>query len=255
MSKYTTELRFICETYADLSASIGGKKVDEIIQLSLPRIFDFNFPIFDEKYREVLETKILKHYYTREIAFETVGLWKLKLNTMLNEIMPYYNKLYESETFKFNPLYDVDVTREHTRDVNGTESDNGSVVEDTQAISNGESSVNTSSTNGHKDLFSETPQGALSNVENGEYLTSARIITDTGNINSTETTKDETSGNRNTKTNNSKNIINTEDYVETVKGKQGAGSYTDMLVKYRDSLINIDMMIINDLSELFFNLW
>ena len=255
MSKYTTELRFICETCADLSASNGGKKVDEIIQLSLPRIFDFSFPIFDEKYREVLETKILKHYYTREIAFETVGLWKLKLNTMLNEIMPYYNKLYESETFKFNPLFDVDVTREHTRDVNGTESDNGSVVEDTQAISNGESSVNTSSTNNHKDLFSETPQGALSNVENGEYLTSARIITETGNVNSTGTTKDETSGNRNTKTNNSKNIINTEDYVETVKGKQGAGSYTDMLVKYRDSLINIDMMIINDLSELFFNLW
>lgn len=255
MSKYTTEVRFICETCADLSASTGGKKVDEIIQLSLPKIFDFNFPIFDENYREVLETKILKHYYTREIAFETVGLWKLKLNTMLNEIMPYYNKLYESETFKFNPLYDVNVTREHTRDVNGTESDNGSVIEDTQAISNGESSVNTSSTNNHKDLFSETPQGPLSNVENGEYLTSARIITDTGNVNSTGTTKDETSGNRNTKTNNSKNIINTEDYVETVKGKQGAGSYTDMLVKYRDSLINIDMMIINELSDLFFNLW
>ena len=50
------------------------------------------------------------HYYTREIGFETVGLWKLKLQTKLNEIMPYYNKLYETELLKYNPLYDVDMT-------------------------------------------------------------------------------------------------------------------------------------------------
>ena len=54
------------------------------------------FPIFDENYRSVLETKILRHYYTREIGFETVGLWKHYLKTKLNEIMPKYNKLYEA---------------------------------------------------------------------------------------------------------------------------------------------------------------
>ena len=107
MSKYTTQVRFICENYAGLTESVGYGKVDEIIASARKKVFDFPYPIFDETYRNVLETKILKHFYTREIGAETVGLWKLWLNTKMNEIMPYYNKLYKSELLDFNPLYDV----------------------------------------------------------------------------------------------------------------------------------------------------
>ena len=95
MSKYTTELRFICESKAGLSDSVGFNQIDDVISKSWNKIFD-NFPIFDESYRSVLCSKILKHYYTREISAETVGLWQLWLNTRMGEIMPYYNKLYES---------------------------------------------------------------------------------------------------------------------------------------------------------------
>lgn len=49
----------------------------------------------------------------REIGTETYGLWHLYLDTTLNEIMPYYNKLYETELLKFNPLYDIDLKRTH----------------------------------------------------------------------------------------------------------------------------------------------
>ena len=49
----------------------------------------------------------------REIGFETVGLFKLFLNERMAEIMPYYNKLYESETFEFDPLKNVDVWNKH----------------------------------------------------------------------------------------------------------------------------------------------
>ena len=110
MSKYTTEVRFICETEAGLTDSVGFDDVDSVIEAALPHIFSFDFPIFDEDYRSVIETKILRHYYTREIGMETYGLWKLRLQTKLNEIMPFYNKLYESELLKYNPLYDVDMT-------------------------------------------------------------------------------------------------------------------------------------------------
>lgn len=110
MSKYTTEVRFICETYAGYEESQDYNNVDTVIGNSREKIFDFNFPIFDETYRSVLESKILKHYYTREIGFETVALWKLWLNRRMNEIMPYYNKLYNSELLEFNPFYDVDFT-------------------------------------------------------------------------------------------------------------------------------------------------
>ena len=94
MSKYTTEVRYICETAAGYDESKGFDDIDEIIEAAVPNIFNFNFPIFDPTYKNVICSKILMHYYTREIGLETVGLWKLKLRTKLNEIMPYYNKLY-----------------------------------------------------------------------------------------------------------------------------------------------------------------
>lgn len=109
MSKYTTELRFVCEMAANRTEQGGYDDIDEIIELAAPKIFN-NYPIFDENYRPVLEKKILMHYYTREISEEVVGLWKLRLASRMNEIMPYFNKLYDSELLKFNPLYDVDYT-------------------------------------------------------------------------------------------------------------------------------------------------
>ena len=114
MSKYTTEVRFICEQVAGYTESQGYSKTNEVIQAAIPKVFDFDFPIFDSDYRNVLCTKILRHYYTREICEETVGLWKFRLETRLNEIMPYYNKLYKSELIDFNPLYDTELTTENS---------------------------------------------------------------------------------------------------------------------------------------------
>lgn len=113
MSNYTTELRFICESIAKVPKSKGYRDIREIIEKSRKEIFCFYYPIFDENYRRALETKIIRHYYTREICEETVGLWLLRLEDKMNEIMPYYNKLYESELLKFNPFYDIDYTLTH----------------------------------------------------------------------------------------------------------------------------------------------
>ena len=110
MSKYTTELRYICEQFAGLDESVGYNDIDEVIEGSRDKIFDFPYPIFDNEYKPGLEKKIIEHYYTREISEETVGLWKLRLRAKMNEIMPYYNKLYESELLEFNPLYTHDIT-------------------------------------------------------------------------------------------------------------------------------------------------
>ena len=43
MSKYTTEVRFICETYAGLSESSGYSNVDDILTKAAPKVFDFDF--------------------------------------------------------------------------------------------------------------------------------------------------------------------------------------------------------------------
>ena len=62
MSKYTTEVRNICEYFSGLGESVGYYKANEVIDKSVDKIFNFEYPIFDEKYRKVLEKKILKHY-------------------------------------------------------------------------------------------------------------------------------------------------------------------------------------------------
>ncbi len=275
MSRYTTEVRYICETSSGLLESVGYSKVDEVIQKSLPVIFDFDFPIFDEKYRGILESKILKHYYTREIAFETVGLWKLKLATKLNEIMVYYNQLYKSELLEFNPLYDVDITRQHISDSDGTRgttsSDNSKYDSnrDTNVTGRNSSDIDSSVTgntnSNRKDMYSDTPQGTITDLESGKYLTNARINNDVENNSSktsgttTDSIDTDTSENINTSKNQTRNedvkFSNLETYIETVKGKQGSGDYSEMLKKFRTTFLNIDTMIIEELSDLFFNLW
>lgn len=251
MSKYTTQVRFICENYAGVSESVGYDKVDEIIASARKKVFDFSYPIFDETYRSVLETKILKHFYTREIGAETVGLWKLWLNTKMNEIMPYYNKLYKSELLDFNPLYDVDLTREHKITKEGTKKDTGETAENT--TSNANSNHTASTTNSNSNYYADTPQGGVSNLENLSYLSNATLdrgtaeTSNTGvnnaNINSTSTSLLDSV------------ISDTEDYLESVKGKNGGATYSKMLEEYRATFLNIDMQVINELNDLFMNLW
>lgn len=271
MSVYTTQVRFICEAEAGLKKSVGYNDVNTVIQNAVPKIFNFSWPIFDESYRNVLETKILKHYYTREIGLETYGLWKLKLDTKLNEIMPYYNQLYKSALLEFNPLYDVDITRNHTGKKTGTEALKGNVDINGQVLVDNHGNVNTTddttvantTTSENIDKFSATPQGAIDNLRNEKYLTNARMVNDTNTSNGTTTGKTDTSTdsttdtttNTTTTTNNSTTINNTEDYLETVKGKQGTQSYASLIMEFRETFLNIDMMVIEDLGELFMNIW
>lgn len=263
MSKYTTEVRNICEYFSGLGESVGYYKANEVINKSVDKIFNFDYPIFDESYRKVLEKKILKHYYTREIGFETMGVWLLKLDTKLNEIMPYYNKMYESELIEFNPLYDVNVTRSHK----GSEKDTKESVESgaTDSTHNNINNVNqnnvtdNSSSGSSSDLYSDTPQGAITGLENGNYLTNARKISDTETKHSenhydsmSNTSSKDKINRRNV---NNETVNSTDEYLETVVGKQGTGSMSQMLIKYRETFINIDMMIIEELSDLFMMLW
>lgn len=110
MSKFTTEVRYICESLSD-ETQFGFNNVNTIIQKSRRKIFDFDYPCFDNNYKSVLETKILRHYYTREICEETFGLWQLRLCDKMNLIMPYYNQLYNSELLNIEPFIDVNYER------------------------------------------------------------------------------------------------------------------------------------------------
>lgn len=289
MSRYTTEVRFICESAAGLIESSGFDDVDSIIEDAAPNVFNFDFPIWDESYRLALEKKILRHYYTREICAETVGLWKLWLSDRLNMIMPYYNKLYETTILEFNPLYDVDVTREHTGESSGTssgtESRNSAGTSNSTETATGGGTVTDSgsriSRNGNSNdwkLFSDTPQGGITGVANASiiqdssladyaYLTTAENDLHSGsetvegqgsNTRTRNTTDTNTKRIENTGTSSgttSGTVSNVDEYVERVFGKQGSKSYSNMLKEFRETIVNIDSMIIDELEDLFFKLW
>nr|DAJ25960.1 MAG TPA: Lower collar protein [Caudoviricetes sp.] len=253
MSKYTTEVRFICENSAGLSESEGANNVDSILDKCWNKIFNFDFPIFDENYRQVLCKKILKHYYTREIAHETVGRWKLALNAKLNEIMPYYNQLYKSELLEFNPFYDVDLTR--SREGSGTSNRTSNNTETNSGTSKNVSSSSSTNNTDTLNRFSDTPQNSMDTQDIADSVP----LTTVTKVNEDNTTSNESTDtltrNDNKTGSGTENINNTDKYIETVKGKQGTENYSSLLKKFRETFLNIDMMIIEDCSDCFFTLW
>lgn len=253
MSKYTTEVRFICENSAGLSESKGADNVDSILDKCWNKVFNFDFPIFDENYRQVLCRKILKHYYTREIAHETVGRWKLALNAKLNEIMPYYNQLYKSELLEFNPFYDVDLTR--SREGSGTSNKTSNNTETNSGTSKNVSSGSGTSNTDTLNRFSDTPQNSMDT----QGIADSVPLTTVTKVNEDNTTTNESTDtltrNDNKTGSGTENINNTDKYIETVKGKQGTENYSSLLKKFRETFLNIDMMIIEDCSDCFFTLW
>lgn len=283
MSKYTTEIRYICESKANSLTSKGYESIDNIIEEARGKIFDFDYPIFDEAYKPILEKKILKHYYTREIGEETYGLWKLRLSSRMNEIMPYYNKLYTTTTLEFNPLYDFDMTTtgsrnkednstEETTNTGAYETGNeytGSTT--TSGTSNNTSSgaFNNSGSGSNINKYSDTPQGAITGLDQDRYITNAskdNSTTETeGTNSSTSNTTDtsESSGTSNTNVTNTHNdtgtksstLSSTDDYLIRVTGSKSGTTYAKKIMEYRDSILNIDMLIIDNLNDLFFGLW
>lgn len=268
MAKYTTEVRSICEVAYGLENSVGQVSVNDIV--SSPKVqrsvFNFSFPIFNEEYRPVLESKILKHYYTQEIGEETVGLWKLRMDTRLNEIMPYYNKLYESELIEFDPMKNTVYRKDGGR--------NGSTADGLNSLrtfggadvtgTTGHSETETTMTSGTWDLYSDTPQGGIDGVEatagslsgNG-YLTNARKVYNDGKPDNTET---DTTGSATTtygKTdtyNQSGTGTSTEAWFENFSGLNGMTG-SKALLELRETFLNIDMMIIEELQDLFMGVW
>lgn len=189
-----------------------------------------NYPIFDENYREVLNKKILDHYLESEIGFETPALFRHYLNSTMNEIMPYYNTLYTKQVSLLDKLEsNVNLREEY--------SGNSS----THNTSNSTSSSTGQSNS--KNLFQDTPQGALdtTDLDNQSYATNVTFDKNNTSTNITD--------------NSSNNGQGTNDYVKTIVGNNGGRYSIDLLNDIKNNLMNIDMLIINDLNTLFMQIF
>lgn len=331
-------MRTICEQKAGLQEAAGADEIDEIIGQVWDKILYTKTPIFDESYRETLFCKILKHYYMWEIGFETVGEWIYNINMDLEELLPYFNKLYQSELLAIEPLINFktvkNVSRETliTEEGHASEEKSGTINSDTtntgnstdinshnttEKISSSDSrNVINSGSDSNRNIgtvtddyndkfnasddfkrkFSDTPQGTLTGVETGTYLTEAAVenringgnkvsknisSTDVDNIvtyglkiddnvvrdnSKTDTGTDEKNSTKNDKivgktdssdtinSENSKTGNQNETAWETTSGFSGK-SQSELLLEYRDTFINIDMLLIDRLKNNFMLIW
>lgn len=189
--------------------------------------FDFqltSYPIFDENYRNTLNEKLLNHYYENEIGFETAPLFRFYLNNKLNEIMPKYNVLYNAQ----KKLLDENALFNNT---NVTESLQGSNTTETESTSN--------STNNSKNLFQDTPQGQIASTDINNQTWATNLNLTNNSISDTNTA----SGN------------GTNEYIKTIVGNTGGKYNIEVLNDIVNNFLNIDLMIINELSDLFMQIF
>ena len=199
-------------------------KISELSKNARTTIFNFDYPLSSKVTKEEFEVMILNKFMQRRIGFQTFTSWQLQLNVKLNEIMPLYNKLFDSlEGWDlFNDGEQV------TRDVT-----------DNRVIDGTSTQIGSGTTNQTSDKrYSELPQNQITDVQNGTYLTTYNYDTDTGSTtqNSSTTTKSDDTGN----------------LKETIKR-----SPSDKIKIYQEFIQNknnIYTMIFKDLDTLFYQI-
>lgn len=241
MSRYSTQLRTFIETQSYDQPTLSHK---DKIEIGRPKLFDFDYPIFDPAYKKVFETHFIRKFYMREVGFETFGLFKFQLETWLIINMPYFNKMFESELIQFDPLENSKSSNHWTK-TNDTSSTSKSNSSNT-------SSSDSTSTNDdfNRNIDSDTPDSRLQlTARDGEgVIEYASQISE--NTNNGKTTNN---GNTSESSNISADgtINETEDYIQSRSGKIGVQSYSKMLNEYRDSFLRIENKIFEEMQQLF----
>ena len=176
--------------------------------------------------KDRLATKIVDHYYMREIGYETVALFKHYAKVYMQEIMERYLPLIYSNSIEYNPLVNVDYTESFTRNINGS----------------GESESSSSNSASGLSVNSDTPQGEISkaNILAGNYASNTGASETESSITDTSSNSNQTE----------------ETYTKNVKGNSGVSATAQkMIEQFRQNIIAIDENIIKELDKLFMGLY
>lgn len=238
-------------------------RVDDILNyndgkytITLRDVVRLGYQLFDENYlciytnpveRAAFEDVIYKHFYARQIGFETIDRFLLEFNNALNLAYPLMKQKFESseayityigEAGAFNN-YSVTESESVGRAENATSSMTGA--------SSGTSSdtVNKSSTTSN--LAGAIPSTSYLNLDT--YADSASrdtsTGTDTGNI-TNSTTDNQTLNNT---------ASGTEQRNLTRVGNIGTMTAADVLSKWRAVMLNINMEYVKMLESLFLQIF
>ena len=190
--------------------------------------FDFEYDFYDKDLKPIFEMKFNDYYRFHEIGFETVERFQHNLKAKLNLIMPYYSELYRTqlEAKNINFLLNKDLKETFIRDIQGSDTSNNvsSTVAKSDSISK-ESYLD----NGNADLsLTDGLTGVSSNGSTGD----------------TQSKSDSTANNK-----------STEKTELISQGNIGITSSAELLQKWRDTIINIDKMIIEECKDLFMQIY
>lgn len=214
--------------------------------------------------REELNQKLLNHYKYREIGFETVGRFIDELEIAMCEIMPHYNQLLLTLDQDYNMQYNVDYkkTFDTTRNSEGESNSTNNSSSEGSATSSNSTESNSSLSNTSRDLKADTPQSTNDfqvGIDDVDYASEAGWNKGEGtssNSSNDESNSSSSSSGTSTSTGNDKRT-DTEIAVETTKGNFGVVSAQDLIKKYRELIINVEQMIIQDarIQELFMQVY
>ena len=199
------------------------------------KLFDFEYDFYEESKKEQFEQKFIDYFYMREIEHATAEEFKHELRTKLNLIAPYYKQLYETELKSKNIefLLNKDLKETFIREVESDTEINSNFSNE----STGKTKVETLSTT------NDTPQNKIDDLD--KYISSA-----SKDKNSSDTLSED-NGESSTQNSNTAR----EETTLISKGNIGTTSSAQLLRDWRDVLINIDMMILEECEELFFKLF
>lgn len=218
------------ETYgAEYEQKYASLTFNNVTYGKLPVLQDYKkmglgtYPIFDEDYRKILNGKIIDEYFNQEIGTETIDNFVLILRKKMDQIMPFFNQLYLSEQIEYTALDSMRINSAASNHIDGSATGTGSTTTDN------------TTTSGSRVVGSDFPQSQLAG--DADYATNGSDVNSKSEI---AATGSQTSDSNNT-TDSSGNTL--------VTGYQGAAS--DLIVKYRNSLINIDVQVIAELADCF----
>lgn len=277
MASYTMPLRDYIEMWSQDRPELSTR---ERIEIGRTKLFDFPYPIFDQKYKKEFETKFIRNFYMKEIGFETEELFKFRLENWLTINMPYFNNLYVSETLEYDPLINSEMKNTHNKKNTKSQRDNRDTNMDVKqnGTANGTSSVDGTSSatstlsdtedNFERKIHSDTPDSRLTITSKDgegviEYASSINEENENNKRNQSGTQKGTTgekaeSKQSTTNTGNQKatdsydsDISENEDFILQRVGKIGVMTYPDMVQKWRKSFLRIDKQIFDEMNQLF----
>ena len=191
-------------------------KIKDLARTGREVIFDFDYPLTDNISKEDFEVMILNNYLMRRIGYETITAFKIALMVKLNEIMPKYNKLFDSMI-----NWDLFTDGENiTRNKNNTASSTANSTGTGSNISDRR--------------YSDTPQNQLSDIRDGKYVTDYNYDSDTSN---TSTTASDSS------TGSETEVIN-----------RTIGDKNSLYKTFSTEIINVYTLIFKELDPLFYGL-